>query len=176
MDTEGGSLVSPRMGILRERNVSDMSDMNYQKPTEEELKKRLTPLQYYVTQQSGTERPFENVYWDEDKPGIYVDIVTGEPLFSSRDKYHSTCGWPAFSAGIEEERLAEFPDLTLGHARTEVRSALGGTHLGHVFQNDPESPNGVRYCINSASLRFIPLEEMESAGYGRLVSVVKGGK
>lgn len=159
-----------------EGNESDMSGQDYQKPTEEELLQRLTPLQYFVTQQSGTERPFQNEYWDVDKPGIYVDIVTGEPLFSSKDKFHSSCGWPAFSEGLETERIAELPDLTLGRSRTEVRSVGGDTHLGHVFKNDPESPNGVRYCINSASLRFIPLNEMEAEGYGHLVSKIEESK
>jgi peptide methionine sulfoxide reductase msrA/msrB len=159
-----------------EGNLCDMSGQDYQKPTEEELLGRLTPLQYFVTQQSGTERPFQNEFWDVDKPGIYVDIVTGEPLFSSRDKFHSSCGWPAFSEGLEKERIAELQDLTLGRVRTDVRSTGGDTHLGHVFKNDPESPNGVRYCINSASLRFIPLEEMEAAGYGYLIPEVKSGE
>ncbi|HPY95314.1 MAG TPA: peptide-methionine (R)-S-oxide reductase MsrB [Clostridia bacterium] len=142
----------------------------YVKPTDEELKRKLTPLQYHVTQEAGTERPYTNEYWQLDQPGIYVDIVTGEPLFSSKDKYHSSCGWPSFSESLVDERIVEIEDRTFGMVRTEVRSRLGDTHLGHVFENDPESPNGIRYCINSASLRFIPLEQMEAEGYGDLLA------
>ncbi|HSK69409.1 MAG TPA: peptide-methionine (R)-S-oxide reductase MsrB, partial [Candidatus Limnocylindria bacterium] len=133
-----------------------------------------TPLQYFVTQQAGTERPFQNEYWDRDEPGIYVDGVTGEPLFSSRHKFESSCGWPAFSEGIRDDVIVEKEDLSLGRRRTEVRSRSGDSHLGHVFLHDPESPNGTRYCINSASLRFIPLQEMEAAGYGHLIAEVEG--
>ena len=143
----------------------------YTKPSDEELRKRLTPLEYHVTQEAGTERPYTNAYWQLDEPGIYVDIVTGEPLFSSLDKYHSSCGWPSFSDSLVDERIVEFEDRSFGMVRTEVRSRLGDTHLGHVFENDPESPNGTRYCINSASLRFIPQDKMEEEGYGELLSL-----
>ncbi|MGI6724982.1 MAG: peptide-methionine (R)-S-oxide reductase MsrB [Christensenellales bacterium] len=141
----------------------------YERPPQDVLKDSLTPLQYRVTQEAGTEPPFDNAYWQEDRPGIYVDIVTGEPLFSSRDKYRSSCGWPAFCDSLDEKRLVQVEDRSFGMLRIEVRSSLGDTHLGHVFENDPESPNGTRYCINSAALRFIPMEQMEQEGYGRLL-------
>jgi peptide methionine sulfoxide reductase msrA/msrB len=157
-------------------NMSEQNPREYQKPAAEKLKAHLSPLQYYVTQESGTEQPYYNEYWETDAPGIYVDIVTGEPLFSSKDKYQSSCGWPAFSSSLDEESIKELEDKSFGRVRTEVRSRLGDTHLGHVFENDPESPNGTRYCINSASLRFIPLEKMEEEGYGHLIPEVKGGE
>lgn len=157
-----------------ESSMNGQKEQEYRKPTEQELKESLTPLQYYVTQESGTEQPYYNEYWETDEPGIYVDIVTGEPLFSSRDKYRSSCGWPAFSSALEEEKIVELEDKSFGRVRTEVRSRLGDTHLGHVFENDPESPNGTRYCINSASLRFIPLEKMAEEGYADLIPEVKG--
>jgi methionine-R-sulfoxide reductase len=135
------------------------------------IKEKLTGEQYYVTQLSGTEYAFNNEFWDKFEKGIYVDIVTGEPLFSSEDKYASSCGWPAFTKPIEEPSIVELVDLSLGMQRVEVRSRAGNSHLGHVFEDDPESPNGVRYCINSASLRFIPYEEMEAKGYGYLLDI-----
>ena len=146
---------------------------DYQKPVEEAIRDKLTAEQYYVTQESGTEYPFRNEFWKQFEKGIYVDIVTGEPLFSSTDKFESSCGWPAFSKPIEEPSVVELVDTTHGMVRTEVRSRAGNTHLGHVFENDPESPNGVRYCINSASLRFIPYAHMEAEGYGYLMDVVE---
>ena len=133
----------------------------YQKPSDEVIRENLTDKQYRVTQHSDTEHPFTNEYWDQFEKGIYVDIVTGEPLFSSLDKYESSCGWPAFTQPIEAPTIIEKMDYSHGMRRIEVRSRAGDSHLGHVFTNDPESPNGVRYCINSASLRFIPYEEME---------------
>lgn len=136
------------------------------KPDDTTLKQKLTKEQYEVTQHAGTERPFTGEYWNTFEKGIYVDIVTGEPLFTSMDKYLSSCGWPSFSAPIDKENIRYLQDLTHGMTRTEVRSKGGNSHLGHVFENDPESPNGVRYCINSASLKFIPYEEMEEKGYG----------
>lgn len=141
----------------------------YKKPDIEEIKQKLTPLQFHVTQEAGTERPFTHEYYTLNEPGIYVDIVTGEPLFSSNDKYHSSCGWPAFSGAINDEVIVEKEDLSFGRRRTEVRSRSGDSHLGHVFQNDPESPNGTRYCINGASLRFVPKHRMEEEGYGYLL-------
>ena len=116
--------------------------------------------------ESGTEYPYQNEFWNHFAKGIYVDIVTGEPLFSSTDKYESSCGWPAFTKPIEEPSIVEIEDNSHGMQRVEVRSRAGNSHLGHVFENDPESPNGIRYCINSASLRFIPYDEMEAEGYG----------
>jgi methionine-R-sulfoxide reductase len=127
---------------------------------------RLTPEQFHVTQESGTERPFENKFWDHEEPGIYVDVVSGEPLFSSLDKFDSHCGWPSFTKPLESDHVEEFSDRTHGMARTEVRSAHGDSHLGHVFDDGPSDKGGLRYCINSASLRFIPLDELESEGYG----------
>jgi methionine-R-sulfoxide reductase len=126
----------------------------------------LSPEQFRVTQQNGTERPFENTYWDHDEPGLYVDIVSGEPLFSSLDKFHSNCGWPSFTKPVEAENVEERSDGTHGMKRTEVRSLHGDSHLGHVFDDGPREAGGLRYCINSASLRFIPLDELESEGYG----------
>ena len=146
---------------------------NYQKPADEIIREKLTEEQYRVTQQSGTELPFKNQYWDKFQNGIYVDIVTGEPLFSSTDKFQSGCGWPAFSRPIEEPAILRFRDNSHGMQRVEVRSRAGDSHLGHVFNSDPDSPNGVRYCINSASLRFIPYEDMEAEGYGYLKEVVE---
>jgi peptide-methionine (R)-S-oxide reductase len=127
---------------------------------------RLTPEQYRVTQQSATERPFQNEFYDHDEPGIYVDIVSGEPLFSSLDKFDSHCGWPSFTKPLEAENVEEHSDATLGMVRTEVRSTHADSHLGHVFDDGPRDKGGLRYCINSASLRFIPLDELESEGYG----------
>jgi len=144
---------------------------DYQKPAAEAIRDKLTKEQYYVTQESGTERAFDNEFWNQFEKGIYVDVVTGEPLFSSEDKFESSCGWPAFSSPIEEPAVVELEDNSYGMKRTEVRSRAGNSHLGHVFENDPESPNGIRYCINSASLRFIPYDEMEAEGYGYLMDI-----
>ena len=127
---------------------------------------QLTPEQFRVTQQSATERPFENAFWDHKEPGIYVDIVSGEPLFSSLDKFDSGCGWPSFTKPLEPENVEEHTDTSYGMKRTEVRSGNADSHLGHVFEDGPRDKGGLRYCINSASLRFIPLEELESEGYG----------
>ena len=141
---------------------------DYKKPAAQAIRDRLTDEQYRVTQESGTERAFTGEYWDKFEMGIYVDAVTGEPLFSSTDKYESSCGWPAFTRPIEAPAVVELNDDSLGIRRTEVRSRAGDSHLGHVFTGDPESPNGVRYCINSAALRFVPYADMEAEGYGYL--------
>jgi len=140
----------------------------YKRPAKEEISGKLTNLQYKVTQESATETPFKNEYWDQFKRGIYVDIVTGEPLFTSAQKYHSSCGWPSFSAGLDDNSFSYLEDNSHNRRRTEVRSRTGNSHLGHIFHNDAESPNGVRYCINSAALRFVPYEEMDEQGYGDL--------
>lgn len=131
----------------------------------EELRKRLTPIQYQVTQQCSTERPFNNEYWDNKKEGIYVDVVSSEPLFSSLDKFDSGTGWPSFTKPIEAGNIVELDDSSLSMIRTEVRSRRGGSHLGHLFMDGPP-PTGLRYCVNSAALRFIPKEDLEKEGYG----------
>ena len=134
---------------------------------------RSTPIQYEVTQENGTEPPFRNEYWNEKREGIYVDITTGEPLFLSTDKFDSGCGWPSFTRPIEGELIVQKRDESHGMNRVEVRSRLGEAHLGHVFTDGPIEDGGLRYCINSASLRFIPKEDMEREGYGEYVTLVK---
>ena len=134
---------------------------------------RLSPEQYRVTQQNGTEPPDTGEYLHNKEPGIYVDIVSGEPLFASSDKYESGCGWPSFTKPIEPTNIKELPDTTLGMVRTEVRSKSGDSHLGHVFDDGPADQGGLRYCINSASLRFIPRDEMEAEGYGAYLDQVE---
>ena len=139
----------------------------YSKPSDAELKAKLTPMQYAVTQKEATEPAFQGEYWNTKKVGLYVDITTGEPLFSSKDKFDSGCGWPSFTKPIAKKGLTEKHDYKLGVERTEVRSKEGDAHLGHVFPDGPHDKGGLRYCINSAALRFIPVEDLEKEGYGQ---------
>jgi methionine-R-sulfoxide reductase len=153
---------------------TNMSD--FKKPSADELRKKLTDEQFAVTQEAATEPPFQNEFWDNHKDGIYVDVVSGKPLFSSLDKFDSGCGWPSFTKPVNSTDVVERTDNSLGMERTEVRSTVADSHLGHVFDDGPADKGGLRYCINSASLKFIPVAEMEKAGYGQyLEPFVKAG-
>lgn len=154
----------------------ETKNMKYQKQDKAVLKKELTAEQYNVTQENGTERAFQNEYWDETREGIYVDITTGEPLFISTDKFESGCGWPSFSKPITKQLIDEKLDRTHGMTRVEVRSKTGDAHLGHVFNDGPADKGGLRYCINSASLKFIPKAEMQKKGYGEYISLLEKDK
>lgn len=145
----------------------------YRKPSDDELRQKLTPEQYHVTQHEGTERPFQNAYWDNHADGIYVDVTTGEPLFSSRDKFDSGTGWPSFTKPIDESHVTTKTDRKFFMARTEVRSKAGNCHLGHVFDDGP-GPTKQRYCMNSAAMRFIPVDRLEAEGYGEYLALFEG--
>jgi len=151
-------------------SITDAPPMkDFKKPTPDQLKKQLSAEQYKVTQQCGTEPPFHNAYWDNHRQGIYVDVVSGEPLFSSLDKFDSGSGWPSFTQPIKDAEITEKKDTSLGMTRTEVRSKVADSHLGHLFDDGPDDKGGLRYCVNSAALKFIPVEKMEGAGYGEYI-------
>jgi methionine-R-sulfoxide reductase len=154
--------------------VEAASNAAYTKPSDDVLREKLTPLQYEVTQHEGTEPPFRNAYWNNHMPGLYVDVVTGQPLFSSADKFESGTGWPSFTKPIDPGSVTTKTDDTGGMSRTEVRSSIGSSHLGHVFDDGPEERGGLRYCMNSASMKFIPLERLEAEGYGAWRAKIEG--
>ncbi len=154
--------------------AEDKAMATFQKPSDQELQKKLTPEQYRVTQHEGTEPPFRNTYWDHHEAGIYVDVVSGEPLFSSLDKFESGTGWPSFTKPLEPANITTKSDRMFLMKRTEVRSHLADSHLGHVFEDGP-APTGLRYCMNSASLRFVPVARLEAEGYGKYLPLFARG-
>src|SRR5881394_3189245 len=174
-----GIVAKVRHGRTQPAEISTSEPENmkdFKKPEPAELKEKLTSEQFAVTQQCGTEPAFRNAYWDNHKPGIYVDVVSGEPLFSSLDKFDSGTGWPSFTQSVKGTDIVEKKDSEFGMVRTEVRSKVADSHLGHVFPDGPRDKGGLRYCINSTSLKFIPVEEMDQAGYGQyLEPFVKAG-
>lgn len=162
-----------RYGLYRKGSGRDTFIKKHWELDKEHLKSKLTEMQYYVTQENGTEPPFQNEFWNEHREGLYVEIVSGEPLFSSRDKFDSGCGWPSFTKPVMDASVKENMDISHRMVRTEVRSKEGDSHLGHVFEDGPKDRGGLRYCINSAALRFIPKEELEKEGYGDFLILFK---
>jgi peptide-methionine (R)-S-oxide reductase len=178
--TGAGAQASPRAGAAQpvaanngKTGARSMTD--FKKPSDADLKKQLSPIQYQVTQHEGTERPFQNEYWDNHEAGIYVDVVSGEPLFSSLDKFDSGTGWPSFTKPLEPANVKTKTDRSLFMERNEVRSTHADSHLGHVFDDGPQ-PTGLRYCMNSASMRFIPVSKLDAEGYGQYVSLFEKAK
>lgn len=174
-DCSGIDFVENRPPVKRYHAISKMivDPADYRKPSNEYITPELTAEQYSITQEGMTERPFSSEHNKRREKGIYVDVVTGEPLFSSENKFDTSCGWPGFSSAIDENAIVKLNDDSYGMHRVEVRSRTGNSHLGHVFDNDPESPNGTRFCINGASLKFIPFDSMEKEGYGYLMPIFK---
>jgi methionine-R-sulfoxide reductase len=173
MTTAGGLSAQTTPGSSKIAQSGSHAMKTFKKPSDDSLKKELTPLQYEVTQHEATERPFQNAYWDNHEPGIYVDIVSGEPLFSSTDKFESGTGWPSFTRPLVPENVTTKTDRTLGMSRTEVRSAHADSHLGHLFDDGPR-PTGMRYCMNSASMRFVPASKLVEEGYGEYAHLFTG--
>ena len=170
----GSSRAVAQSSVAMAKGEHKVTD-TYKKPSDAELKQKLTPMQYRVTQHEGTEPPFQNEFWDNHEDGIYVDIVSGEPLFSSRDKFESGTGWPSFTRPLVPENVKTKTDRSLFMSRTEVRSAHADSHLGHVFDDGPK-PTGLRYCMNSASMRFIPVSKLAAEGYGEYVKLFDAKK